>query len=352
MAECQEAPVARQVGGGVSAVGCRLPRPTGYFPPAEPKVRLEQSSDPPYKGKVMKAAEDMPLIPSATVVLVRPFQDRFQVYLIRRSRNSGFMGGLYVFPGGLVDPQDRDEAFWRSRVDLTPDRVELRLGGGLSTQEATAYGIAAIRETAEESGVMLAFGKGDSDGAAARFSRPTPDAARRSGWMADEARKSGWTLALSSLLRWSRWITPIGMKKRFDTRFFLALMPEGQSCSPDEHETIQGRWATPREGLAANLAGKIPLSPPTVVTLHQLLAFDTLAGLLADARRRSWGGAIRPRMIPLDRGAVIVEPWDPMYAAERIEIDPDTLEAKVADAGAPFSRIWIHRGRCLPIAPG
>ena len=298
----------------------------------------------------MAAAQDMPLVPSATVILVRPFEGRFQVYLIRRSRKSGFMGGLFVFPGGAVDPRDTIAAFWQERVDLPPEGIDRRLGGGLPTEEAMACGIAAIRETAEESGVLLAAGNGGADEPAMRFVRPSPEDLRGSAWLGDEIEKNGWTLAFSSLFRWSRWITPVGMKKRFDTRFFLAPMPEDQSCSPDGHETVEGLWATPEAGLAGNLQGSVPLSPPTVVTLHELLAFDTLDDLLAEGRRRPWGEAIRPRMVKLDEGAVIVEPWDPMYGAQRIPIESETLGNCVAPVGAPFSRIWLHRGRCLPIA--
>lgn len=293
-----------------------------------------------------------PIVPSATVLLVRPMENRFQVYLTRRSRRSGFMGGLYVFPGGVVDPKDRDPAFWKHHVDLTAEQIDRRLGGGLPTDEAMAFGIAAIRETAEESGVLLASANGGSHGTAAGFVRPSAEDRRGGAWLADEAGKNGWTLGLSSLLRWTRWITPMGMKKRFDTLFFLSPMPEGQTCRPDAYETVEGLWATPKAGLEGNLTGEIPLSPPTVVTLHQLLAFETLADLLAEARRRPWGEAIRPRMVKLDDGAVIVEPWDPMYGAERIRIEPETLDAAIAAVGAPFSRIWIHRGRCLPIAAG
>ncbi len=293
--------------------------------------------------------DDEKLIPSATVLLVRPFQEHFEVYLVRRSSKSSFMGGLFVFPGGVVDPQDKDAGFWQSHVDLPPERIDRRLGGAIAAEEAMACGIAAIRETAEEAGVLLASGNGDSNKPVARFVRPSTRDPRGSAWLIDEARKNGWRLALSSLCRWTRWITPVGMKKRFDTRFFLAAMPEGQSCSPDAHETVDQRWTTPEAGLAGNLEGTIPLSPPTVVTLHQLAAFGTLADLMAEARRRPWGEAIRPRMVKLESGALIVEPWDPMYGARRIAVDPDSLEGKVAAAGEPFSRIWIRKEGCLPL---
>jgi hypothetical protein len=139
------------------------------------------------------------------------------------------------------------------------------------------------------------------------------------------------------------------MKKRFDTRFFLAVIPEGQTCRPDLRETVHGVWVTPEEGLKRNLDGKIPLSPPTVVTLHQLLPFADLDTLLGEAESRPWGDPVRPRMIPLEKGAIIIEPWDPLYGRDRIEIDTGRLQSAVAPVGRPFSRIWLHRGLWRPI---
>jgi len=91
----------------------------------------------------------------------------------------------------------------------------------------------------------------------------------------------------------------------------------------------------------------------TVVLLRPFKErFDTLTDLMAESPTRPWGEPIRPRMIKLDEGAVIIEPWDAMYASKQIHIDPKTLEASVAKVGTPFSRIWIHRGSCLPLFSG
>ena len=262
------------------------------------------------------------------------------------------MGGLFVFPGGVVDPVDRDSRFWLRHVDLTADRIDRRLGGGLSTDQTMSYGVAAIRETLEEAGVLLARRNGDVQAATKPIGQLRARQSADGGWFADRVADGGWTLSLSSLNRWSRWITPVGMSRRFDTRFFVAAMPEWQRCSPDDRETVDGVWATPLQALEENLNGSIPLSPPTVVTLHQLTDHDSFEDVLAEARGRSWGETIRPRMVKLEKGAVIIEPWDPRYEDERIDIDAKEMKRHLACAGEPFTRIWFHDGRWRPVAAG
>jgi hypothetical protein len=142
------------------------------------------------------------------------------------------------------------------------------------------------------------------------------------------------------------------MKRRFDTRFLLAAMPVGQICRPDGREAVQGLWISPEEGLAGNLAGKIPLSPPTLVTLHELLKYSCLEDLQIESNRRQWGQTIMPRLVPLAKGAVIVEPWDPMYREKEILIYPEDLAASVLAVGESFSRIWYDGGLWKPVGIG
>ena len=141
------------------------------------------------------------------------------------------------------------------------------------------------------------------------------------------------------------------MKRRFDTRFFLAEMPAGQFCRPDDRETVQGLWLSPRQALVSNMAGEVPLSPPTLVTLHELSKYRTLADLQTAAAKRSWGNANQPRLVALPQGAVIVEPWDPLYHQKVIKIDPEDLPASVQPIGTSFSRIWLDQGIWKPISP-
>jgi len=290
-----------------------------------------------------------PLTPAATLVLVRPARTSFQVYLLRRSPNSGFMAGQYVFPGGTLETEDQDIAFWRDRVDLDIEGIQSGIGGSIPAEDILPFGVAAIRETLEEAGVLLASGYSWFDRQLKEVCRRRRSEQLSKGWFRDQTAEDEWVLSVSGLKRWSHWITPLGMARRFDTRFFLAGMPDDQSCVPDNHETIHGLWVTPEEGLQGNLDGEVPLSPPTVVTLHELLDFPDVETLMASAAERGWGEAVRPRMVKMEEGAVIVEPWDPDYEEATISIDPAGLDSTVAPVGRSFSRIWIHRGWCRPV---
>jgi hypothetical protein len=139
------------------------------------------------------------------------------------------------------------------------------------------------------------------------------------------------------------------MKRRFDTRFFLAQIPAGQFCRPDARETVQGQWLSPMEGLAGNMSGKIPLSPPTLATLHELSKYRTLRNLQIQTAGRPWGQPIQPRLIPLSKGAVVVEPWDPMYDQKYIKISLEDLPASVLPVGKSFSKLWLDQGIWKPI---
>lgn len=281
-------------------------------------------------------------IAAATVILLRQGAPGLQVYLVQRRGGSGFMAGNHVFPGGVVDPGDRDAARWAEAADLAPTVVDDRLGGGLPWEEALAYGVAAIRETFEEAGTFF----GDLGGAGGlgtlcdrRRDGPLPD-----GWLAAAVSAPGSRLAVSALARWAWWVTPPGMKRRFDTRFFVAAAPAGQRCSPDGREVVAGDWFAPEEALARNLAGELALSPPTLVTLHDLLGRDDARAVLADAAARPWGAPLGPRFVRTDRGALILEPWDPEHGSAGPLTLPGRLEDAVVPLGEPFSRLW-HDGR-------
>ena len=259
------------------------------------------------------------------------------------------MAGNFVFPGGMVDEEDRKFNIFKKHIDLNHDEIFHRLGGELMEEEALSFAVAAIRETLEEAGVFLANRDKNSQAGLehACSLRLSEDLAK--DWFVKLVATEGWRLTLSSLTRWSHWITPELMKRRFDTRFLIATMPTGQSCIPDSRETVRGLWSTPEEGLKGNLAGKIPLSPPTLVTLHELLKYPNLQALQVATKDRQWGRKILPRLVPLTRGALIVEPWDPMYRKKEIIIDPDDLAASVLPVGEPFSRIWYDEGLWKPV---
>jgi 8-oxo-dGTP pyrophosphatase MutT (NUDIX family) len=290
-----------------------------------------------------------PLRAASTVILVREKNKILEVYLLRRSTKAGFMGGLYVFPGGVVDQEDFGVDFWASNIDITPDQIKKQLGGNtLSSENALGFSIAAIRETLEEAGVLIASGKDKTQKDFERISFYRLNADLPEFWFKTRIVRENWILSFSSLGRWSHWVTPELMPKRFDTRFFIVLMPENQTCMPDNMETKHGIWIAPDEALEQNLEGKTPLSPPTVVTLTQLLGFNNLDDIKKEILTHSWGDPITPRLVPSSDGPVILEPWDTIYDSD-CDIDTSDFSKKVLSPGSWFSRIWCDNGIWKPV---
>jgi len=277
--------------------------------------------------------------PSATLILARMQRATIEVYLLRRSAASNFMPGTYVFPGGNLEAADMDAAFWQNHVDLPVDQLARALDG--EVDRMLPFAVAAIRETWEEAGLLLA---------APMQGFSIPEDNKNSGTpFTRRIIDSDLGLSISKLGRWHHWITPELMPRRFDTYFFVAPVEENQQCQPDNRETVHGIWANPLLALAKNDQGILPLSPPTLVTLHQLLPFTDIGSLVTETRTRSWPAPIMPRLWPLGKSALIIEPWDPDYACESVNVDLDRLEADVLPVGAPFSRMWRHGGICRPV---
>jgi 8-oxo-dGTP pyrophosphatase MutT (NUDIX family) len=296
----------------------------------------------------MTAAPEEPR-QASTIMLVREHESGFQVYLLKRSGQSGFFPGSYVFPGGALASEDNDSDLWLRHSDLDLPGVERRLGGTLPAMEALAYGVAAIRETFEEAGVLLADRAQEARSGMQAICEMRKVEKLSKGWLKEWAVLGDWHLLLSRLARWAQWITPEAFKPRFDTRFFLAFVASDQDCSPDEQETTHGIWITAKKSLAANLRGEIPLSPPTLVTLQELLQYKTLNELQDGVRNREWGESRVPRLVRVEKGAVILEPWDPMIHEKDVKFDPAVLEKLVLPVGEPFSRLWLYEGIWRPV---
>jgi len=186
--------------------------------------------------------------PAATVLLLRPAATGFEVYLLRRAASMVFASGVYAFPGGSVDPRDADG-------DPLPGRWAERLGR--SEREAQAVVRAAVRETAEETGVRL-----------------------------DPA----------DLVSWRRWITPEFEPRRYDTYFFVAALPPGQEPADVSGEADRTEWLAPAEALRRFESGRILMLPPTSVTLRELSAYDSIAAVLAAASTRDAATPVLPRL--------------------------------------------------------
>jgi 8-oxo-dGTP pyrophosphatase MutT (NUDIX family) len=277
-------------------------------------------------------------IPAATLVLARRHPAGIEVYLLRRSPASQFMPGTYVFPGGSVEEDDRDVAFWRRHIDLPPDRLAHFLGGPV--ERMLPFAVAAIRETWEEAGLLLAV---------PGHRRPSPVSRGDDMPFSRRIQAAGLRMCVSALGRWHRWITPELMPRRFDTYFFTAPVAPHRVCRPDNHETVHGIWTTPRDALTQNTRGTLPLSPPTLVTLHQMLDIPDPEKLMDAGRRRGWPAPIMPRLWPLEKNALIIEPWDPAYHRETVSVDVEHLEKDLLPVGAPFSRLWRRNGIFRPV---
>lgn len=225
---------------------------------------------------------------AATVVLLRtaPADADVEVLLLCRGRTMEFAPGAHVFPGGSVDPRDGE-------LDGFPAVTELSATLGVTAERCRAIVGAAVRETFEECGVLLAV-----DGGAA-----PPDPADRAALLAgtdslaDLLGRRGLAVRGDVLIPWGRWITPEVSDRRYDTWFFVAAMPEGQvadaglSLAGDGvAEADSAVWLPPGEALREARTGAMTLLPPTAVTLAELASFASVAEVLAQRR------TIEPRM--------------------------------------------------------
>jgi 8-oxo-dGTP pyrophosphatase MutT (NUDIX family) len=211
---------------------------------------------------------------AATVMVLRPADAGVEVLMLRRVAAMKFAPGAYVFPGGSVDPADSDPAVgWHG-----PDPAEFGARLGASAEMARALVSAAVRETFEESGVLLAGPPGG--GPLAAPSGPSWEADREAlaagaVTLAGLLSRRGLVLRADLLVPWARWITPEGEPRRFDARFFAAALPTGQVPTGHAAESDHIAWLRPADAIAAARAGKISLFPPTAATLNDFAVADS-----------------------------------------------------------------------------
>ncbi len=264
-------------------------------------------------GTIPDVSEPTAPVPAAaatTVVLLRPRTSEggptFETLLLERAPTSSFLAGAHVFPGGRVDPEDRDPA-WRSCCDGLDD-IAARLAPVLSPAEAVAHAIAGIREVFEETGLFL----GRASVSEAELEVVRRDLIHRQITFKDWCLASGARLSLGALLPWAHWITPEAERKRFDTWFLLAVVARDARVSVIPGEVVTGAWHSPQAALAAHDEDRLVLAPPTVRTLEEFEGHVDLDALCAASRTRTLA-AILPRLIQSPHGPVIVLPGDPDY---------------------------------------
>ena len=245
--------------------------------------------------------------PAATVMLLRDAPGGLEVFLVRRHGLSDVLGGAYVFPGGKVDREDADEALL-ARADRPAAELHEALGEPeLPVATAASMYVAALRETFEEAGLLLASADRPFDAAAAQ-------ALARDGLsFTDLLARLDIGLAVGRMVPWTRWITPVIpsiQSKRFDTRFFAVHVAGDTVARHDERETTESEWLAPRAALDRYWAREIALAPPQIMTLAHLSRHREVASALREAASRK-PPVIQPEPMNLDGKRVVAYPGDP-----------------------------------------
>jgi glyoxylase-like metal-dependent hydrolase (beta-lactamase superfamily II)/8-oxo-dGTP pyrophosphatase MutT (NUDIX family) len=264
--------------------------------------------------------------PAATVVLVRPGAAGLEVLLTHRPATMAFAPDMHVFPGGRVDDSDEDPQL-AARSVLPAVAAAERLGGDLPPDTALAAHIAAIRESFEEVGVLLADHASDADLPAAR-SRLLADP----GSFPALAHELDLRLRTDRLVPLSRWVTPKSMPRRFDARFFTAAFPEGAAVTLVGDEVLAQAWHRPVDALESMAAGDLGMWLPTSTTLMQLAHASSIEDIEA-------------RLRPGRLGDV----KDVELSAEVVRIE---MPAGGGVAGQPVNAYLVGRQEVVLVDPG
>ncbi|SNS83643.1 NUDIX hydrolase [Actinacidiphila glaucinigra] len=245
-----------------------------WFPPTWPE-----------RIRALTAGTLEPVVPrrAATVLLLRDAGGGPAVHMLRRRASMAFAAGAYAYPGGGVDPRDERPVAWAGPA---PRTWAARLGEGLDPAEAQAIVCAAVRETFEESGVLLA---GPDEASVVADTTGEDWEADRRALVSRELSFADFLARRSLVLRsdllgpWARWITPEFEERRYDTWFFVTALPPGQRTRDVSGEADRTVWLSPAEAVAGYDRGEMTMLPPTVATLRELLPYGSAAAALEGA---------------------------------------------------------------------
>lgn len=239
----------------------------------------------PARIRATAAGELTPPVPkpSATVVLLRDSGAGPEAYLLRRRTSMAFAAGMYAYPGGGVDPRDAQaEIGW---AGPGPQEWADRLGTDAATAQAVVC--AAVRETFEEAGVLLAGPDATSTAAPRDWSAERAALEAHELSFADFLREHGLLLRSDLLGCWAHWVTPAFEERRFDTWFFVAALPPGQQAADEVGEADRVAWLTPADAVRGWEQGSYGMLPPTVTVLRELRPLGTAAQAVEAADERS-----------------------------------------------------------------
>jgi 8-oxo-dGTP pyrophosphatase MutT (NUDIX family) len=257
--------------------------------------------------------------PASTILLLRDSagpdgKGEIEVFMMVRHYEIDFNSGALVFPGGAVDAGDHDIVA----------RPEFYSGGDGLGASNLSFRIAAIRETFEESGILLAKPRGSTALVDAKRAGEI-EALHRAALCESKTTflkvltDNGMLLALDELVPYAHWITPEGMPKRFDTWFFLAAAPPEQAGAHDGKESTDSIWVSPREALAGGESGRFKLPFPTTRNLIKLGKHRTVKSALDDARGKPVV-TVMPVMTKLNGGRQLRIPAEAGYDGEVFEV--------------------------------
>jgi 8-oxo-dGTP pyrophosphatase MutT (NUDIX family) len=262
--------------------------------------------------------------PASTILLLRDSENvqasdgnsrgEIEVFMMVRHYEIDFNSGALVFPGGSVDKGDQ----------AVIARPELYSGGEGLDAATLSFRIAAIRETFEESGILLARPRGSAALVDAKLAGKI-EAAHRTALceskttFLDVLTESKMVLALDLLVPYAHWITPEGMPKRFDTWFFLAAAPPEQAGAHDGKESTDSIWLSPREALAGGESGRFKLPFPTTRNLIKLGKQPSVQAALDDSRGKTIV-TVMPVMTRLNGGRQLRIPAEAGYDGELFEV--------------------------------
>ncbi|HPD57154.1 MAG TPA: hypothetical protein P5294_03160 [Smithellaceae bacterium] len=253
---------------------------------------------------------------AATVILVRPSESAgWKLFLARRHHKQSFMAGAYVFPGGQVENHDKSpemKSYLKKGPGFNPSGILQE--DNLSEAEALGFFVAAIRETFEEVGILLGgsasgeFVSFHDKNIRARYTEHRRRLYASEITLVDIAREEGILFFPEVLLPYAHWITPDFEKMRFDTRFFLAKLPPEQRPVADATELTESLWVAPKKALEMHSKKEIVLMPPTLKTIEELSAFESIDKLFAATAKKD----IYP-ILPQLAGKYLLLPHDPEY---------------------------------------
>jgi 8-oxo-dGTP pyrophosphatase MutT (NUDIX family) len=255
-----------------------------------------------------------PPLDSASLILLRDSDQGMQVLLLKRHQASNVLGGAYVFPGGKLDLADQHPDLL-AHLSQPPAKLKQRLAEpDLSAERAAGLFVAAIREAFEECRILLSQNGLDKPDLQA-----LQDALAGGLNWSQAFRQLSLKLSTDNLIPWSRWITPRQASvtnKRFDTRFFIARVPEDQTAEHDNHEATETLWITPREALIRYWDDQMTLAPPQIMGLVHLARHPNTQSALAEAESRQ-PPVIEPEPFDQDGIRTICYPGDPRHSVQK-----------------------------------